>query len=483
MRRFQKNPGASSLAATKPANEGINTNLAIESMTIDQVLTGRFVPSLEEEVVALQEADELQQTADADVAETTRVEDVTDVMLNVADTLEGAEEITPQQAQLVDTASEMAVAGSDGDPDDVIPSAADVVEGNVSLESFVDDIRKRAAEIWARIRQFCLEIWNTIKDFFRKIFHAAPRLLARVKELREQVAAKKKMYGTGAAAPAVETVTLSVGHGPVSYPEYMVRNAKELGKGLTELSNLAKYAFGNYLKDCKAMGDQVAAELKKYDPKNAAAALKTVAVGLQKNNFTNWSGNPPTGYLGCFDVIPSKLDKNKTKDLSDAQIVAALRSSGMRIEARHGGGGFINTHNQGFATMTFAEMEQVLTAVEGLVKQIIAFESSSDGKALEKTRQDLLDGGNHASSEVGKLQGNDDAGKMERAYALDVMKSLMNFNTSLTRWMTELTMPVTKKLYQTCRSALVLVDKSLSTFKPISAGASSAAATGGGIAS
>jgi len=481
MRRFQMKSGAVAVAGAKPSTEGIDTNLSIESMTIDQVLAKRYVPSLEEETVALQEADTLQAEATADVAESTRVEDVTDVMLNVADTLEKTDELTPQQAQLTDTVSEMAVAGSDGDPDDVMPSAADVVEGTVSLESFIEDVRKKAAEIWARIREFCLSIWNTIKEFFKRIFHAAPRLLARVKELRASVDAKKKAGGD--LKPAHGTVIPMVGINAISYPQYMVTNQKELTKGLTELSSLSKYAFGNYLKDCKNMGEYVANELKKFDPKNAGDHLKNVAFNVPKSNFTNWPGNPPTGYMGCFDVIPSKIDKKKAQDLSHAQIVAALRSSGMRVQARHGQASLVNTKNA-FATMTFGEMESTLTLVEGMVKQLMAFETSADGKALEKTRQDLIDGGNHAAAEVGKIaatagQANDSMSATERAYTVDVMKALANFNTTLTRWMTELTMPVTKKIYQSCRVSLVLVEKSLGDYKAVAG----APAAGGGIAS
>jgi hypothetical protein len=477
MRRFQKlSVPVVTPPAVTPSNEGLGTNLSIEQMSIEQILKDRHVPSLEEEVVDLQEADAAQAQASADVQETARVEDVTDVMLNVADTLETAETITPQQAMLTDTVSEMAVAGSDGDPDDVIPTAADVVEEKVALESFVEDIRKRAAEIWQRIRAFCLEIWKTIKEFFARIFHAAPRLLARVKELRDIATEKKKTFGS--ADPAQATVLPMAGTNSISYPDYMVHNTKELAKGLGELGSLAKYAFGPYLKDCRSMGDYVATELKKFDPKHAADHLKNVALNVQKNNFTSWPGNPQTGYLGCFDIDPVRLDKNKTKDLSYAQITAALRNSGMKLRPRQGRAGLINTKNE-FATMTFAEMEQTLSLVESLVKQVVAFESSADGKAVEKTRQDLIEGGNHASIEIGKFGGQDPAGNQERMYAMDVMKALANFNTTLTRWMTELTMPVTKKIYQTARTSLVLVEKSLSQYKTAPASATPAA---GGIA-
>ena len=437
--------------------------LSIESMSIDQILTGRVVLSIEEQIVALAEADQLADEVSKDVAETTRVEDVTDTMLNVADTLEGATEITPQQAELVDAASEMAVAGSDGDPDDVIPSAGVLLDpaSDVTIESFVEDIKKRAMEIWNRIKQFCIQIWNGIVSFFQRIFSAAPRLLHRIKQLREVSGIKKK--GGGNAQPKHGQVQVLVGANAISYPDYQVRDSKELIKGLGELKTLATYANGPYLKDIKSMGDQVAAELNKFDPKKAAEHLKTCAQGLQRNNFTNLPSNPPTGYLGCFEVHATRLDKSKTKDLSDSQILGALRNSGVKIQARHGKAPMVNTKN-GFATMSFAECDSVMSAVEALVKLLVASETSSGTKGVETARLALIAGGTHAATAVANLQGQDEAGKAERSYAVDVMKGLANFNTTLTRWVSDLSMPVAKKIYQTSTSALVLVEKSLAEY-------------------
>lgn len=466
MRRFQLQNRTPAAAAPSANGEGSGINLSIEEMSVEQILEGRTVLSVEEEVEVLAEADQLQNQVSQDVAETTRVEDVTDVMLNVADTVETVQEITPAQAMLVDTVSEMAVAGTDGNPDDVIATAEPLLEGTpeekaVALESFIEDVRKRAGEIWEKIRKFCLEIWNTIKAFFSRIFSAAPRLLHRVKELRLAVAEAKKAGGEAKATH----VCVMVGAGAISYPDYQVRDTNELVKGIGELKSLATYAYGSYLKQAANMGEKVAAELKKYDPKKAGEHLKAVATGLQANNFTNVVNNPPTGYLGCFEVAVHRVDKSKTKDLSDAQIVGALRNSGVKIQPRPGKGSMLSTGKNVFATMDFSEMDKTLTAVEGLVKQLVAAEKSSDMKAIEKARADLLEGGNHAAQAVNALQGSDEAGKTERAYALDVMKALMNFNTTLTRWMSELTMPMCKRIYQTSRVSLVLVESSLKQYK------------------
>lgn len=450
-------------AVTLPAE----ATLSIESMSIEQILDGRAVLSIEEEVVALQEADDLAATVTADVAEVVRVEDVTDTMLNIADTVGeikdengNAGTVTPEQAMLIDCASEMAVAGSDGDPDDVITSAEVLLDekSEVTTESFIEDIKKRSLEIWNRIRQFCVQIWNSIKEFFKRIFMAAPRLLHRVKQLRDAVAAKKK--DAKDAKPKSNVISILVGANAISYPDYQVRDTKELQKGLGEIKTIAQYAFGSYLKDCKYMGEKVAGELKKFDPKKAAEHLSAVAKGLPVNNFTNVPGGPATGYMGCFDVKPVRIDKSRLKDLSDAQIVGALRNTCVKLVTRQGRAPLLNTKN-GFQTMNFAEMDSTLNDVEGLVKMVIAYETSADSKTVEKVRVDLEAGGNHAAQAVGAMQGSDEAGKAERAYALDVMKGLANFNTSLTRWVSDLPMPVAKKIYQSARSSLMVVENSL----------------------
>lgn len=455
MRRI-KQTQLSAPGAAAPAG-----NLSIESMTIDQVLHGRRVLSVEEESAALEEADALQQEVDQGVAETARVEDVTDVMLNVADSVSEVKDLTPDQAKLIDTTSEMAVAGTDGDPDDVIPSVEPLIGKDMTVESFVDDVRKRAAEIWARIRAFCAQIWASIVQFFQRIFASAPRLLARVKELRDIAGSKKK--GNANGTKKSDVVAVLVGGNSISYPGYMTKNAKELKKGLEELDKLAGYAYGTFLKDCKLQADTVAAELKKFDPKKAAEALNNVVKKVPGNNFPTLPPNPPTGYLGCFDVHATRVDSSKIKGLSDSQISNALRNSRVYIQARAGAQGMINTKS-GFVTMSFEEINQILTAVETLAKKMLAHETSADSKAIETARAALLEGGNHASAEIAKVNGTDDAGRAEREFAVDVMRGLANFNTTLTRWVSDLPMPVSKKLYQTCRTSLVLVEKSLAQY-------------------
>lgn len=445
---------AAPVAPTPPAE------LSIESMTIDQFLNGRAMLSVEEEIVVLQEADDLQGEISSGLAEAGRVEDVSDAMLDIADTVSEVKVLTPEQAMLIDNASEMAVAGTDADPDDVIPAMEPVLDGTVSIEAFVEDMRKRAGEIWARIRQFVVELWAKITAFFKSIFQAVPRNLNRVKELREALALKKKAVdGKTKKAPVI---TIMVGTTALSYPSYMVKNAKELNRGLTELSGLGKWVYGDYLKQVKKQGDLIASELKKFNPNTAGDSLSATARGLAGINFPTIVNTPGTGFMGCFELHKVRLDKAKVASLSDSQVLNALRNSKITIEHRDGAQAAV--HREGFATMEFADMEATLTAVEGLLKQVGGYETSADYKALDKTHQDLLAGGTAAVAAMSKMSGDDEAGKTQREFAVDVMKSLQNFNTTFTGWASNLTVPVAKKFINASRSSLVLVEKSLAQY-------------------
>jgi hypothetical protein len=433
--------------------------LSVESMTIDQILTGRKVLSVEEEVIALQEADELATQATQDVAEASRVEDITDVMLNVADTVSEVKDLTPEQAMLVDTVSEMAVAGTPDDPDQVIPSAEPLIGKDMTVESFAEDLKTAALRVWENIRKFADQIWETIKAFFARLFSAAPRNLHRIKVLTDVIAQRKK---DKREKPKAAAFTIKVGVNPVSYPDYTVRNAGELIKGLDELDKLAKYTYGEYLKSGKAIGDLVANELKKFDPAKAGDALNAVAVGGVQKNFTTAPPLPVTGYLGCFGLSVVRLAKDKTKDLSDPQIVAALRHTGVRLTPRTGKAAWVGNHQ--FQTMTFAEMTSVMKSCESLIKQLIASETSGDTKGYDATRKAMAEGATKAAEAMGKIDKNDESGKSQRVYAMDVMKALANFHTTMGRWTTDLNVPVSKRIYQSVRAALMLVENSLALY-------------------
>lgn len=439
------------LNLSTPSNEGHAGNAN----------TGRVL-SLEEEIAVLSDVADEQAKLGVDVAEATRVEDISDNLLNIADDAENIEELTPQQAALIDTAAEMAVAGTDEDPDMVIPSMEQYIGKRVSVEG----LRETAKTIWENIRNFVISLWKRVVAMFQQLFSVMPRQQARIKALREAIALKKK--AAGAHAPKSAVVHVVAGVPSISYPGHMVGNAKDLQSGLGDLTKLGNYVFSSYPKSVKKQGDVIAAELKGFDPLKPGSSLSAVRQKLLLNNFGDVPKSPATGYMGCFDLrVQNVSNKNPNlKDLSDAQVVNSLRHSSVRIESRVSAGATGGIQNRTFATMSIAEMESTLNIADNLIKSVLSYQSGSDYKGMEATRQAMIDGGNAANAAVAKAYDKPDtaATAAERGYAVDVMKGLMNFNTTYVGWTTNLPGEFIKKLLNAVKVSLVLVDKSLAQY-------------------
>lgn len=442
----------------KPVNQ-VKTTVAVESQKVvvvapKTISTSRPVLSLEEEIVVLQEASNLQAEVKAGLEEATRVEDVSDNLLSMADQVQDIEALTPEQAALIDTAAEMGVAGTDTDPDAVIPSMEHYI--GKSLVLAVEGWRETAANIWQNIRAFVEKMWQQIRDFFASVFSVFPRQLARVKALRDVIAAKKK---DGAKEPKADKIALSVGITALSYPGYLVKNTKDLSNGLNDLRKLGDWVFGQYTQSVKRQGDIVATELKSFKPLEAHKTLASAASKIAAANFGDVPKAPANGYMGCFDLQVRRIAAKKTADMSDAQVLNALRTTHVSLIRSDTRSVVIkNTMD----TPKLAEIESLLNEVEKLVKMAASFETSSNFKGMQATKQAMTSAGDAAQA-VWNREGNT-MGQAEGAYAMDVMKSLMNFNTVYSKWSSNLPGDYIKRLMDATRASLVFCDKAIAQY-------------------
>lgn len=437
--------------------------LALEQLDISAILNGRYIPSLEEETAALQEATDIQAEITSDLNEASRTEEITDTMMELADQAESITELTPVQAALIDTASEAAVAGTDNDPDSVVPSMEKYIGKNLAQEGFAEDLRKRADEVWQRIRAFVTEMWNRLVELYRNIFLAVPRNLARIARLREEITAKKKVNSKDQKSA---TIKINVGVVPLSYNGYVVKSAKELDTGLHELVNLTKYCFTVYPRQVRAQADVVLDALKKFKPDEAQKTLGDVASKVSRANFTQVPNNPTTGYLGDFDLTVRRIDPKRLAGLPDGQILNALYHTKVEPTQRvaHRIGAATASQSRDFATMNYDEMYKILTSTESLLKSVLSFEGSSDQKGMSRIKEDLVKAGTEAQAKLNQIDVNNPDGRRSYDFAKDVVHSLQNFSTTFMRWNSALTPPVLKKVISTSKASLILVEKSLAQY-------------------
>lgn len=444
----------------KPKDQGKPT-VAVENqkvaVTNRPVLIGRPVLSLEEEIVALQEAGNIQAEVASGLEEATRVEDVSDNLLSMADQVQDIEALTPEQAALIDTAAEMGVAGTDTDPDAVIPSMESYIGGSLALA--VEGWRETAANIWQNIRAFVEKLWQQIREFWHRVFSVFPRQLARVKALRDVIAAKKK---DGNKEPKANQISMAVGVTALSYPGYLVKSSKDIQHGLADLKKLGDWTLGQYTQAVKRQGDIVAEELKAFKPSEASKTLQNAAKKLVGANFRDVPKAPSNGYMGCFELQVRRIaDKKAAADehMSDARLLNALRHTFVQI-IRSDTRSLVTKNTMD--TPKLADIESLLNEVEKLVKMAASFETSANYKSMQTTKQNMTTAGDNAQA-VWNREGNL-MGQAEGAYAMDVMKSLMNFNTVYTKWSSSLPGDYIKRLMDATRATLVFCDKAIAQY-------------------
>lgn len=119
--------------------------------------------SVEEEAVLVDEQNEIV----ANIAQQNdlgdRLVDTVEGVASAETALTGVGEVTDVEKELVATVGEMAVAGTDGDPDDIIS----VSSNGLSAEGFADKAIEGLKKLWEKIKKMMVDIWNRIVEFFK----------------------------------------------------------------------------------------------------------------------------------------------------------------------------------------------------------------------------------------------------------------------------------------------------------------------------
>jgi hypothetical protein len=154
--------------------------------------------SAEEEAIVVDEQNALLQGIQQDDQDIDRLTDTDAIASDAVSVLATVERPNDQDKELFSAVSDMAVAGSDADPSEILP-AIDSGE-DVSTESFLTSVKEKVLKIWEAIKAAISKIWERIKNFFSNIVAYFSSSSTRVKKLRELLDQYKK--GTDALKAA-----------------------------------------------------------------------------------------------------------------------------------------------------------------------------------------------------------------------------------------------------------------------------------------
>lgn len=124
--------------------------------------------SVEEEAILIDEQNATMMEAQAEQADADRLLDTHDILTEAQMAITTVPEIGNVEQELIAAISEMAAAGSDVDPVDVMP----VPPEGVSTEGIVDAVADRLKKLWEQIRTMINNAWEHVKKFFSNLTQA-----------------------------------------------------------------------------------------------------------------------------------------------------------------------------------------------------------------------------------------------------------------------------------------------------------------------
>lgn len=222
------------------------------------------VPALEEisleEVIALTgELSDHSNAIDQDLSEVARITDIAGALEELAAVTATIREASPTEIALINSAADMAVAGTDIQPEYVVPGLA--TEEHIGKSIAVESMMETIAVLWKKIKDFVTNIWMHIEMFVNKFMNIVPALRAMISMQRK----KLKSYENSEIVEKVTKINRSAKM--FSINNRVVKNADEMAAGLEAVKVSANMLFHGYHKYILALGDKITHAMGKYQPR------------------------------------------------------------------------------------------------------------------------------------------------------------------------------------------------------------------------
>ena len=166
-----------------------HVNLSLESARFDSTP----VLSLEEEQIMMSDAADLASEIGQELNECDRIIEVSDALEDLAVIADEIEQASPVEIALIEKAGDMAVAGTDIEAEEVVPSLESFRGKRIATEG----LRDTAALIWKNIQEFLKAVWEKIEKFFYNIIGTIPTIRRRLEALAKKIEATESKSPRG----------------------------------------------------------------------------------------------------------------------------------------------------------------------------------------------------------------------------------------------------------------------------------------------
>lgn len=437
-------------------------NLSLESLAPG---LGQTV-SLEEEQIMTSDAADLAAEIHQELNECDRNLEISDALEDLAIIADQIEQASPVEIALIEKVGDMAVAGTDIEAEQVVPSMESFKGKRIAVEGFKDT----AATIWKNIQAFLKSIWDKIEKFFYNIFGVIPNVQKRLDQLEEKIQAAQNRTPRG----TVFEVSTGGANGSIvnrlSINGQLFRNDNELKAEVMRLHEHTIFCYGPNIAIKNILGKEIASVIEAFDPAGDldAQAMRIVHAYHSFYKKSSLPGSAKKSTSGMYELINGETMFGgasligKVYQQNEPSILGTLerlRHSNIQFEngkdrAGHQSGGSTNMPIVSLTTMSLVvkQMKQMLTLLE-------EYKRGPHSKAVASTRKQLEAASKKAQATFGK--GDETSSNASVQY----FRSMLNFNAAYARAVDDPAIPFARYLMNTISALMGYTNLCLATYK------------------
>ncbi len=442
-------------------------SLSLESFSTN---VGHVV-SMEEEQVMMSDAADLASDINQELNEVDRIVELSDALEDlaaVADTIEAA---SPTEIALMETAGDIAVAGTDIEAEEVVPSLESYRGKKIAAESF----RQTAGNLWKNIQAFLAKIWEKINQFFYNIFGVIPRVRKRLQGLRSKL---EKIQSLSPRGTTFELDTKSGGVGSLvarlATDGKLPRNDSEFIGELKKIHEFTKFVFGANIINRNALGVSIAEAIERFNPTADLDGQANLIVEACKKFNDNQVYPGPKGTVtpsGSYQLSRSETLMGGATLVHKLYTQADSRSTlGNMDRLRHSGLHFDQVMDKNNAyrdravlpTVSQTTMLSMIVELEQILDLLEEYKRGAASKQVEATRKRLESASKKASA---TYDHKNDSDEVHGLGTVAYVKSMLNFNNAYHRWISDPAVPFARYAMSEVNAVMAFIDYCMQTYE------------------
>lgn len=383
-----------------------------------------------------------------DLSEAERVIQISDCLEDLALVAAEIQKATKGETLLIELVGQVAAAGTEVEPSDVVPSMESFEGASIATEGIMDT----AARVWAAIQNFIQKIWAKIRDFWR-VNVVTTKYKKTLKDLQQMV--------KDAGAPHGEKRTFAVTGASNGLMAQMHQEQvwSHLDHALQHFLMVDTVVFKDYANGILKMGDEIAKGIDEFDPKQPEVSADRLRDKLTNLHLKVTHEITSQGFIGNGSLRYQEHARVVGEDASIS--LERIRLSGLKYTkgatpkqiANHG------DRLNGVPMGTVPEMTSVLKYAEKLLDLLEEFYSSKVDD-FYKASNECRKASEKAAKEMSKLDKAEFGGRSMSYY-----RAMLNFNSAFATWTNEPFIPMYEHTLRVVNSLFLVVRGSLTCYQ------------------